>query len=140
MRTCLVPPWTSPRLPPSRRSAADPTRRARGTRRCVSSGGRNTITSARAGVHQFRREPQVTENREDAVIALSAERGLSFWSWWALIQRGWALAQQEREAEEIAQIREGLPPLHLLTAYPLSDTTQKNPAPQRPLSAIRPLL
>ena len=61
-----------------------------------------------ACVHQFRREPQVTESREDAVIALSAERGLSFWSWWALIQRGWALAQQEREAEEIAQIREGL--------------------------------
>jgi predicted ATPase len=61
-----------------------------------------------ACVHQLRREPQVMENREDAVIALSAERGLSFWSWWALIQRGWALAQQEREAEGIAQIREGM--------------------------------
>jgi class 3 adenylate cyclase/predicted ATPase len=59
-------------------------------------------------VHQFRREPQVTEKREDAVIALSAEQGLSFWPWWALIQRGWALAQQERGAEKIAQIREGL--------------------------------
>src|SRR6185369_17292131 len=30
-------------------------------------------------VHQLRREPQLAENREDAVIALSAERGLSFW-------------------------------------------------------------
>jgi len=58
--------------------------------------------------HQFRREPQLAEKRDDAVIALSAERGLSFWSWWGSIVRGWALAKQERGAEGIAQIREGL--------------------------------
>jgi class 3 adenylate cyclase/predicted ATPase len=61
-----------------------------------------------ATVHYLRREPQLAERRADAVIALSAERGLSFWSWWALIVRGWAVAQQERGAEGIAQIREGL--------------------------------
>jgi predicted ATPase len=61
-----------------------------------------------ATVHHLRREPQLAERRADAVIALSAEGGLSFWSWWALIVRGWAVAQQERGAEGIAQIREGL--------------------------------
>jgi class 3 adenylate cyclase/predicted ATPase len=59
-------------------------------------------------VHQLRREPQLAEKREDAVIAFSAERGLSFFSWWASIVRGWAVAKQERGAEGIAQIREGL--------------------------------
>ncbi len=59
-------------------------------------------------VHHLRREPQLVEKREDAVIALSAEHGLSFWQWWALVVRGWAVAQQERGAEGIAQIREGL--------------------------------
>ncbi len=61
-----------------------------------------------AAVHQLRREPQLTEKRADAVIALSAERGFSFWPWLALIVRGWAVAQQERGAEGIGQIREGL--------------------------------
>jgi predicted ATPase/DNA-binding IscR family transcriptional regulator len=59
-------------------------------------------------VHQLRRSPQRVERRADAVIALSAERGFSFWSWWALIFRGWAMAQQSSGAEGTAQIREGL--------------------------------
>jgi predicted ATPase len=59
-------------------------------------------------LHQLRREPQQTESRNDAVITLSAERGFSFWLWLALIWRGWAIAQQGRGAEGIAQIREGL--------------------------------
>jgi class 3 adenylate cyclase/predicted ATPase len=59
-------------------------------------------------VHQLRREPQLAESREDAVIALSAERELSFWSWWASIIRGWAVAQQKEGAEGIAQMREDL--------------------------------
>jgi predicted ATPase len=62
----------------------------------------------RGTVHQLRREPQLAESREDAVIALSAERELSFWSWWASIIRGWAVAQQKEGAEGVAQIREGL--------------------------------
>src|SRR5262249_32906836 len=44
----------------------------------------------------------------EAVMALSAERGFSFWPWFALIVRGWAVAQQGRGADGIAQIREGL--------------------------------
>jgi predicted ATPase len=59
-------------------------------------------------VHQLRREPQLAEKRADAVIALSAEQGFSFWSWWALIFRGWAMARQYPGAEGTAQIREGL--------------------------------
>jgi predicted ATPase len=61
-----------------------------------------------ACVHQQRREPQLVESRAGAVIALSAERGFSFWPWYASALRGWAVAQQERGAEGIAQIREGL--------------------------------
>jgi predicted ATPase len=48
------------------------------------------------------------ESHADAVITLSAERGFSFWPCLALIARGWAVAQQERGADGIAQIREGL--------------------------------
>src|SRR5262249_22788982 len=59
-------------------------------------------------VHFLRREPQLAERRDDAVIAPSAERGVSFWWWFALIVRGWAVIQQGREEEGIAQIREGM--------------------------------
>ncbi len=61
-----------------------------------------------AFVHQLRREPKLAQSHADAVIALSAERGFSYFSWWALAVRGWAVAQQERGAEGIAQIREGV--------------------------------
>jgi predicted ATPase len=59
-------------------------------------------------VHELRREPQLAESRVDTVIALSAERGFSYWLSWALIVRGWAVAQREQGAEGIVQIREGL--------------------------------
>jgi class 3 adenylate cyclase/predicted ATPase/DNA-binding IscR family transcriptional regulator/ribosomal protein L40E len=61
-----------------------------------------------AMVHQLCRETELAERHADAVIALSAERGLSYYLWWALIVRGWAVTQQERAAEGIAEIREGL--------------------------------
>jgi class 3 adenylate cyclase/predicted ATPase len=59
-------------------------------------------------VHQLRGEPQLTRSREDTVIALSAERELSFFSWWASALRGWAVEQQQRGVDGIVQIREGL--------------------------------
>jgi hypothetical protein len=59
-------------------------------------------------VHQVRREPQLAESRADALISLSAERGFSFFSDYGSVFRGWAVAQQERGAEGIVQIREGL--------------------------------
>jgi len=59
-------------------------------------------------LHLLRREPQLAEKRADAVIALSVERGFSWWPWWASAVRGWAMAKQERGAEGIEQIREGL--------------------------------
>src|SRR5262249_1338377 len=59
-------------------------------------------------MHQLRREAQLAEKRADAVLAVSAERGLSFWQWWALGVRGWAVAEQDRGSEGIAQIQEGL--------------------------------
>jgi predicted ATPase len=60
------------------------------------------------GLHQLRREPELAEKRADAVIALCAERGFSYWLTVGSINRGWAVAQQGRGAEGIAQIREGL--------------------------------
>src|SRR5262249_39104791 len=48
-----------------------------------------------AVVHELRREPQLAESRVDTVIALSAEREFSYWLSWALIVRGWAVAQRE---------------------------------------------
>jgi predicted ATPase len=60
-----------------------------------------------ASLHQLRREPQLVKKREDAVITLSAEREVSY-LWVASIWGGWAVAQQQRGAEGIAQIREGL--------------------------------
>jgi hypothetical protein len=59
-------------------------------------------------LHQLRREPQLAEKRADAVIALSVERGFSWWPWWASAVRGWAMAKQERGAESIEEIRESL--------------------------------
>jgi predicted ATPase len=42
------------------------------------------------------------------VIAQSVERGIAYWSAYGSALRGWAVAQQGREGEGIAQIREGL--------------------------------
>jgi len=61
-----------------------------------------------AMLHQLRREPSLCERRASAVIALSAERGFSFWGAWGAIFRAWAIAEQGRPVEAIAQIREGL--------------------------------
>jgi predicted ATPase len=59
-------------------------------------------------LHQFRREPQLAEGRADTVISLSSERSFSFFWGWGSVIRGWSVAVQGREAEGIAQIRDGL--------------------------------
>jgi predicted ATPase len=59
-------------------------------------------------LHQFRREGQRTQERAEAVIALSTEHGFTFYSALGTLLRGWALAEQGQAEEGIAQMCQGL--------------------------------
>ncbi|AQV93535.1 zinc-ribbon domain-containing protein [Cupriavidus necator] len=61
-----------------------------------------------AELHQFRRDPRLTQEYAEAGIALSTEQGFPFWLAWTTILRGWALAEQGQQQEGIAQMRQGL--------------------------------
>jgi predicted ATPase len=61
-----------------------------------------------ATTHRFRQEIQVVQERAEAQITLSNEQGSYFGMTHGLIQRGWALSEQGRSEEGIAQIRQGL--------------------------------
>jgi predicted ATPase len=52
-----------------------------------------------------RREPQATEQRVDALSALSSELDLPYWTAQSAVQQGWALIQRGRREEGIAQMR-----------------------------------
>ena len=64
--------------------------------------------SHEAQLHQFRREPQATQERSEAAIALSNEHGFPLWFARASILLGWALTTQGQEVEGIAQMRQGM--------------------------------
>jgi len=57
---------------------------------------------------QYRREARAVEEKAESMIALSAKHGLTDYWAWATGLRGWAMAQQGRAVEGIAQIQEGL--------------------------------
>jgi class 3 adenylate cyclase/predicted ATPase len=59
-------------------------------------------------LYQYRREARAAQENAEGLIALSAEHGYSDWFAWATGLRGWAIAEQGRHEEGIAQIREGL--------------------------------
>ena len=59
-------------------------------------------------LHYFRREEQATLEWAERTVALSNEHGFPFWSTMGLMLRGWALSEQGRSTEGIAQLREGL--------------------------------
>ena len=59
-------------------------------------------------LHQFRGEVSAAQETAQGVIALSAERGLTDYSARATTLFGWAIAEQGRCEEGIAQIQEGL--------------------------------
>jgi class 3 adenylate cyclase/predicted ATPase len=61
-----------------------------------------------AEYHQLRRDGQATRERAEAVIALSTEHGFSFRLAMGTILWGWALAEQGRTEEGIAQIHRGM--------------------------------
>jgi predicted ATPase len=62
-----------------------------------------------AGVfHQWRCEVRAVHERAEAAINLATEQGFPQWRAQGAILRGWALAQQGRAQEGIAQIEQGL--------------------------------
>jgi len=61
-----------------------------------------------AGFHQLRQEGQVCQERAEAAISLATEQGFPIWGAMGTILRGWALAEQGRAEEGIAELHEGL--------------------------------
>ena len=57
---------------------------------------------------QFRREARAAQENAESAIALCAEHGLTNFLAWATIIRGWAMAEQGRSEEGVAQIQEGM--------------------------------
>jgi predicted ATPase len=61
-----------------------------------------------AWIHQFRWEGQLTQQQAEAAVALSAEQGFPFWLAFGTTMQGWALVEQGRIGEGIAQICQGM--------------------------------
>lgn len=59
-------------------------------------------------LHLYRRDGPRTQEHAEADIALSAEQGFAFFLGQGTIIRGWALAEQGRRGEGIAQMQQGL--------------------------------
>jgi predicted ATPase len=59
-------------------------------------------------VHQYRREARAAQGHAEVTITLSSEHGFSEFSAWATCLHGWAIAEQGRHEEGIAQVQEGL--------------------------------
>jgi predicted ATPase len=60
-----------------------------------------------ATVRQFRREALATQERAEALLALSTEQGFSIWAAYARVLQGWTLAAQGQAMEGIAWMRRG---------------------------------
>jgi len=59
-------------------------------------------------MHQIRHDVRAAQEAAEKVIALSAEHGLPDYLAFMTVQRGWAMVEQGRDEEGIAQIQEGL--------------------------------
>jgi predicted ATPase len=64
-------------------------------------------------VRQFRRETTAVQEIAERTIALSSEHGLSLWLANAMCMHGWAIAEQGRQEEGSAKVREGLAATHV---------------------------
>jgi predicted ATPase len=64
--------------------------------------------SAVGRLHRWRREARAARETAERLMALSTEHGFIFWLAVANILHGWAMAEQGRNQEAIAQIQEGL--------------------------------
>jgi predicted ATPase/class 3 adenylate cyclase len=63
-------------------------------------------------LHQFRGDVRAVQENMESLITLCAEYGLTNWLVYATIVRGWAMAEQGRTQEGIAQIQEALANTH----------------------------
>jgi class 3 adenylate cyclase/predicted ATPase len=72
-------------------------------------------------LHQCCREVQASYERAEAIIALCSEQRLPYWLETGIVLRGWALAEQGREGEGMAEMRRGL------AAYRTVDIEQGKP-------------
>jgi TOMM system kinase/cyclase fusion protein len=61
-----------------------------------------------AWLYNHRLEVEETQERANAATAFSTEQGFPYWSPQGMILQGWALAEQGRLAEGMAQMRQGL--------------------------------
>jgi tetratricopeptide (TPR) repeat protein len=61
-----------------------------------------------AGLHLWRGEGQIAQERADALVALSSEHGFPMYLAMGIVLRGGALIAQEQWEEGVAQIRQGL--------------------------------
>ncbi len=59
-------------------------------------------------LRQYRREARAAKETVGALVALSTEHGLTHFLAWGTTLNGWAMAEQGRDEEGIAQIQEGL--------------------------------
>jgi predicted ATPase len=67
-----------------------------------------TALAFTAQIHRLRREGPPTQERAEALLALSYTQGFAQRSATGTILRGWALAEQCQSAEGIVQIRQGI--------------------------------
>ena len=58
--------------------------------------------------HQFRRESRIAYQRAEAAIAVCSEQNFAYYLGWAMIIKGWALADQGECEEGMAEIHQGL--------------------------------
>ena len=61
-----------------------------------------------ANLHQLRREVRETRRVAEALLLQAGEQGVTWWLEGGRALRGWALAQQGRWSEGVAQVREGI--------------------------------
>src|SRR5881409_1857495 len=64
------------------------------------------VLSHTSMIHQFRREGHAAQERAEAAMALAADQGFPFFLAMGTLLRGWALAEQGREEEGIAQLQQ----------------------------------
>jgi predicted ATPase len=71
-----------------------------------------------ATLHQLRQEVEATQERVEALLRISTERGFALYLAWGTILQGWVLAEQGQEHDGIDQIRKGIAARQTTMALP----------------------
>jgi predicted ATPase len=69
-----------------------------------------------AALHQLRGEIHLSQERAEAAISLSSEKGFQYWMTVGTLYRGWAVAERGQRNEGTLQIRHGLDTLGAIGA------------------------